>query len=133
MDMAPQTGVGSGFILRQEGFIVTNYHVVANARKLEVTLFDKSSYPARVVGLDPDSDLAVLKIEPKEVKLHALKFALTDKPAVGQKVLAIGNPFGLGGSLAVGVVSSLERDIRTPSGRIKVTCKYPLLTFPSSS
>lgn len=115
MDMVPQTGVGSGFILRSEGFIVTNYHVVANARKLEVTLFDKSSFPAKVVGLDPDSDLAVLKIDPKEAKLHALKFALTDKPAVGQKVLAIGNPFGLGGSLAVGVVSSLERDIRTPS------------------
>jgi S1-C subfamily serine protease len=115
MDMAPQTGVGSGFILRPEGFIVTNYHVVANARKLEVTLFDKSSFPAQVVGLDPDSDLAILKIDPKNQKLHSLKFALTEKPAVGQKVLAIGNPFGLGGSLAVGVISSLERDIRTPS------------------
>ncbi len=118
MEVAPQTGLGSGFIIRPEGLIVTNFHVVANARKLEVTLFDKSSFPAQVVGIDPDSDLAVLKIDPKEVKLHSLKFALADKPAVGQKVLAIGNPFGLGGSLSVGVISSLERDIRTPSERL---------------
>lgn len=118
MEAVPQTGLGSGFIFRPEGLIVTNFHVVANARKLEVTLFDKTSFPAQVVGIDPDSDLAVLKIDPKEVKLHSLKFALTDKPAVGQKVLAIGNPFGLGGSLSVGVISSLERDIRTPSERL---------------
>jgi S1-C subfamily serine protease len=115
MDIIPQTGVGSGFVYRTDGYIVTNFHVVANARKLEVTLFDKTSFPAQVTGLDPDSDLAVLKIDPKATKLHVLKFALEDKPAVGQKVLAIGNPFGLGGSLSVGVISSLERDIRTPS------------------
>ncbi len=115
MDIIPQTGLGSGFILRADGYIVTNFHVLANARKLEVTLFDKTSFPAKVVGMDADSDLALLKIDPKAYKLHGLKFALTDKPAVGQKVLAIGNPFGLGGSLSVGVISSLERDIRTPS------------------
>ncbi len=115
MDVVPQTGLGSGFIFKPEGFIVTNFHVVANARKLEVTLFDKSTYAAKVVGIDPDSDLAVLKIDPKAVKLHTLKFALSEKPAVGQKVLAIGNPFGLGGTLTVGVISSLERDIRTPT------------------
>ena len=117
-EIVPQKGVGSGAIIRSDGYIVTNDHVVGNAQNVEVTLSDKSQFPARVVGTDPDSDLAVLKIDPKGKKLTALDFAGAENLAVGQKVLAIGNPFGLGGSLTVGVISSLGRDIRTQNERL---------------
>ena len=117
-EIIPQKGVGSGAVIRPDGYIVTNDHVVGNAQNVEVTLSDKSQYPARVVGTDPDSDLAILKIDPKGRKLTSLDFAGTDVLAVGQKVLAIGNPFGLGGSLSVGVISSLGRDIRTQTDRL---------------
>lgn len=117
-EIVPQKGVGSGAIIRPDGYIVTNDHVVGNAQNVEVTLSDKSQFPARVVGTDPDSDLAVLKIEPKGRKLYPLEYANADALAVGQKVLAIGNPFGLGGSLTVGVISSLGRDIRTQTDRL---------------
>ena len=117
-EVVPQKGVGSGAIIRADGYIVTNDHVVGNAQNVEVTLSDKSQFPARVVGTDPDSDLAVLKIDPKGKKLTALEFATAENLAVGQKVLAIGNPFGLGGSLTVGVISSLGRDIRTQTDRL---------------
>ncbi len=117
-EIVPQKGVGSGAIIRPDGYIVTNDHVVGNAQNVEVTLADKSQFPARVVGTDPDSDLAVLKIDLKGKKLTALEYAGTETLAVGQKVLAIGNPFGLGGSLTVGVISSLGRDIRTQTDRL---------------
>jgi len=117
-DIVPQKGVGSGAVISPEGYIVTNDHVVGNAQNVEVTLSDKTQFPAKVVGTDPDSDLAVLKIDPKGKKLTALEFAASDILAVGQKVLAIGNPFGLGGSLTVGVISSLGRDIRTQTDRL---------------
>lgn len=117
-EIVPQKGVGSGAIIRSDGYIVTNDHVVGNAQNVEVTLADKSQFPAKVVGSDPDSDLAVLKIDPKGKKLVALEYANADSLAVGQKVLAIGNPFGLGGSLTVGVISSLGRDIRTQTDRL---------------
>jgi putative serine protease PepD len=117
-EIVPQKGVGSGAIIRPDGYIVTNDHVVGNAQNVEVILSDKSQFPARVVGTDPDSDLAVLKIDPKGKKLTALDYAVSDTLAVGQKVLAIGNPFGLGGSLTVGVISSLGRDIRTQTDRL---------------
>lgn len=117
-DVVPQKGMGSGAIIRAEGYILTNDHVVGDAEDVEVTLSDKSTFPARVVGTDPDSDIAILRISPKGKKLTALEFGSPDALAVGQKVLAIGNPFGLGGSLSVGVISSLGRDIRTPSDRL---------------
>lgn len=117
-EVVPQKGVGSGAIIRSDGYIVTNDHVVGNAQNVEVTLADKSQFPAKVVGTDPDSDLAVLKIDPKGKKLTSLDYAGTESLAVGQKVLAIGNPFGLGGSLTVGVISSLGRDIRTQTDRL---------------
>ncbi len=108
----PQKGLGSGAIIRSDGYILTNEHVIGQSSDVEVTLSDKSQYPAKVIGHDPDSDLAIIKIDPKGKKLTALEFANWDSLAVGQKVLAIGNPFGLGGSLSVGIVSSLGRDIR---------------------
>lgn len=116
-DIVPQKGQGSGVIYKPEGIVVTNDHVVGNAQKVEVTLSDKKSYPARVIGTDPDTDLAVLKIESKE-KLPSLDWGASGDLKVGQKVLAIGNPFGLGGSLSVGVISSLGRDIRGTNDRL---------------
>lgn len=115
--VVPERGVGSGAIFRPDGFIVTNDHVLGSAQKISVTLFDKSEHAARIVGRDPDTDLAVLKIDPKNRKLPTLTFADPDDVAVGQKVLAIGNPFGLGGSLTTGIVSSLGRDIQAETGR----------------
>lgn len=111
-DLVPQKGLGSGVIIKPEGYVLTNEHVIGKAVEVEVTLYDKTQYSAKVVGRDPDSDLAVLKIEPKDKKLTSVEFGQPEVLAVGQKTLAIGNPFGLGGSLTVGVISSLGRDIR---------------------
>jgi S1-C subfamily serine protease len=107
-DLMPQKGLGSGAIIKPEGYILTNEHVIGRATDVEVTLQDKSQYPAKVVGRDPDSDLAILKIDTKGKKLAAIDFGTWEALAVGQKVLAIGNPFGLGGSLSVGIYSYSE-------------------------
>lgn len=115
-EVYPQKGVGSGAIIRSDGYIVTNDHVVGGANKVEVTLHDKGIFSAELIGTDPDSDLAVIRIRPGEKKLSSLEYA-TIPLSVGQKVLAIGNPFGLGGSLSVGIVSSLGRDIRGTNNR----------------
>ncbi len=111
-DVVPQQGMGSGAIISPEGHILTNHHVIGEAQNVEVTLWDKSVYPAKVVGLDPDSDIAVIKIAPQKGKFTAVEYGVGSELMVGQKVLAIGNPFGLGGSLSVGVISQLGRDIR---------------------
>ncbi len=117
-DVVPQKGLGSGAIIRPDGYIVTNHHVIGNAVGVEVTLHDKTRYQAKVVGADPDSDLAVLKIEPGSKKLTSIEIGSPESLAVGQKAIAIGNPFGLGGSLTVGVISSLGRDIRGTTERL---------------
>ncbi len=111
----PEKGVGSGAIIRKDGYVVTNDHVLGRAQKVSVTLHDKSEYPAKIVGRDPDTDIAVLKIDALGKSLTPLSFSQTAL-AVGQKVLAIGNPFGLGGSLSVGIISSLGRDIKAQTG-----------------
>lgn len=115
-EVYPQKGVGSGAIVRADGYIVTNDHVVGGANQIEVTLHDKSTFSAELIGTDPDSDLAVLRIRPGEKRLSALEYSGATL-SVGQKVMAIGNPFGLGGSLSVGIVSSLGRDIRGTNNR----------------
>lgn len=117
-EVVPSQGMGSGAVIRNDGYIVTNDHVVGEAQKVEVTFSDRSSLAAKIVGTDPDSDIAVLKVEAKDKKFQAAEWGNPDALAVGQKVLAIGNPFGLGGSLSVGIVSSLGRDIRSPTGRL---------------
>ena len=117
-DVIPQKGMGSGAVVRPDGYIVTNHHVVGNAVEVEITFNDKSRYPAKVVGTDPDSDLAVIKIDPAGKRLTVLEYGNPDALAVGQKSLAIGNPFGLGGSLTVGIISSLGRDIRATTERL---------------
>jgi len=110
-------GSGSGFIWDTKGHVVTNYHVIANANSLTVTLSDGSSFPAEVVGVEPSKDVAVVRIKAPASRLKAVNIGSSDKLIVGQKVLAIGNPFGLDQTLTVGVVSALGRQIRSPSNR----------------
>jgi S1-C subfamily serine protease len=110
----PQEGAGSGFIIDKEGYILTNYHVVANAQRLEVTLANKKKYQARLVGVDPAHDLAVIQI--KAPDLQPVVLGDSHGLQVGQKVFAIGNPFGIfAGTMTRGIVSSL-RSVQTPDG-----------------
>lgn len=106
-------GAGSGSIVDYDGHVVTNYHVIQDAEQLEVTLLDKSTYRAEVQGVDELNDLAVLRIRAPTNKLRPIKIGNSDALQVGQKVLAIGNPFKLQGTLTVGVVSALNRTIKT--------------------
>ena len=91
----PREGAGSGSIIDASGHILTNHHVIRDSTKLEVTLSDESKWPARFVGADPDNDLAVIKIDAPEKNLTVIPMGNSSRPKVGQKVLAIGNPFGL--------------------------------------
>jgi S1-C subfamily serine protease len=111
--LVPQEGQGSGFIIDKKGYILTNYHVVENARALEVTLHNRKKYHAEIVGTDPSHDLAVIQIKAPDLVPATLgdsKFI-----DVGQKVYAIGNPFGLSGTLTTGIVSSI-RPVQEPNG-----------------
>jgi len=116
LQVYPERGQGSGFIVNEEGMIITNRHVVSGrAPEIQVTLADrKSQYKARILGVDDNNDLALLKITPKG-KLPHLKLGDSDVLVVGQKVIAIGNPFGLDGTLTTGVVSAVGRTIRGES------------------
>lgn len=115
--MSVPAGSGTGFVWSEDGYIVTNYHVVAGANKVMITLQDQSSWPAKVVGLAPERDLAVLKITAPNEKLSALTLGDSSLLTVGRKVLAIGNPFGLDATLTTGVVSALGREIESPNQR----------------
>ena len=105
-------GAGSGFIVNPDGQILTNYHVVRGTAQLTVTLSDKKAYKAQILARDRRDDLALIKIDAGR-KLPALRLGDSDNLAVGQKVLAIGNPFGFGGTLTTGILSSLDRSIKT--------------------
>jgi S1-C subfamily serine protease len=111
--MVPQEGQGSGFVIDKDGHILTNYHVIADARQVEVTLHNRKKYKATVVGTDPPHDLAVIQIKAPEL----IPAVLGDSRnlQVGQKVYAIGNPFGLAGTMTRGIVSSI-RPVREPNG-----------------
>lgn len=110
-------GAGSGFVWDEKGHIITNFHVIYMADKIDVVFSDQESFPAKVVGISPDHDLAVLKIDaPKEV-LKPIVTGQSENLKVGQKVLSIGNPFGLDHSLTTGVVSALGRSIESMTGR----------------
>ncbi|MEX5214996.1 MAG: trypsin-like peptidase domain-containing protein [Nitrospiraceae bacterium] len=110
-------GAGSGFIWNKEGHLVTNFHVVYGADAIDVTLADRTTYRARIVGLDPDHDLAVLQIQAPADRLLPLPIGGSQELKVGQTVLAIGNPFGLDHTLTTGVVSALGRTIRSLTER----------------
>jgi len=114
----PTQGSGSGSIMDTKGHILTNHHVVANAQKLEVTLADGSKWPAKLIGSDPDNDLAVIKIDAPREKLKVIPMGDSKNLRIGQKVLAIGNPFGLERTLTTGVISSLGRTIRSDTGTL---------------
>lgn len=115
----PQEGSGSGSILDQQGNILTNYHVIQGAQKLSVSMGGKKDYPAVVVGGDPDTDLAVIRLTEKPAgPLTVVPMGDSDRLEVGQKVLAIGNPFGLDRTLTTGVISGLQRPIRARNNRL---------------
>jgi S1-C subfamily serine protease len=111
-------GTGSGFVYDDDGHIVTNFHVLAGGDKWVVTLADKSQWEASVVGAEPDRDIAVLKIEAEAERLKPIVLGSSSGLQVGQRVLAIGNPYGLDQTLTVGVVSALDREIESVTGRI---------------
>ncbi len=114
----PLEGMGSGAIIDPEGYVVTNNHVIANSKEIEATLADGSIFPAKLVGALPALDLALLKIEASDSNLAALEFGDSRALNVGDKVLAIGNPFGLDRTLTVGVVSSLGRSLRVSERQV---------------
>jgi putative serine protease PepD len=115
MEIIPREGQGSGFVIDRKGYILTNNHVVAKAQKITVTLVNGKKLPASLVGRDPVSDLAVIKIPAASVDAVAV-LGDSDQVRVGQKAIAIGNPFGLSHSLTTGIVSALNREIRTQDG-----------------
>ena len=110
-----QQGTGSGFVWDEKGHIVTNYHVIQNAEKIDITLKDGKVARAKLIGSEPRKDLAVLKIDAKFIKGDGFsnKVAKSAELRVGQKTLAIGNPFGLDHTLTIGVVSALNRSLET--------------------
>jgi S1-C subfamily serine protease len=113
MDPVPVEGAGSGFVIDEKGYILTNFHVVGDAQSIEVVLGDQSRYPARFIGADQRNDVALVKIDPKGKRLPALRLGDSAALQVGQKVLAIGNPFGFQSTLTTGVISALGRTVQT--------------------
>src|SRR5712671_6008173 len=113
MDPVPVEGAGSGFVIDDKGYILTNFHVVQEAQSIEVVLGDQSRYPAKFIGADQRNDVALVKIEPKGKHLVALPLGDSAGLQVGQKVLAIGNPFGFQSTLTTGVVSAIGRTVQT--------------------
>jgi S1-C subfamily serine protease len=111
--LVPQEGQGSGFVIDKEGHILTNYHVIADARQVEVTMHNRKKFKATVVGTDPSHDLAVIQIKATDLVPSVLGDSRNLQ--VGQKVYAIGNPFGLAGTMTRGIVSSI-RPVREPNG-----------------
>jgi len=111
-------GSGSGSVIDEQGHVLTNHHVIEGADSVTVSFGGEKAYPARIVGRDPDTDLAVLQVQaPREV-LRVVPLGDSDRLTVGQKVLAIGNPFGLDRTLTTGVISGLQRPIQARNGRV---------------
>jgi putative serine protease PepD len=113
MDPVPIEGAGSGFVIDSRGYILTNFHVVQEAQSIEVVLGDQSKYAAKFIGADQRNDVALIKIDPKGKKLVFLPLGDSSTLQVGQKVLAIGNPFGFQSTLTTGIVSALGRTVQT--------------------
>ena len=128
-------GEGSGSIIDKSGHVLTNFHVVDRARQIQVTLFDGTSYSARLVGTDPPSDIAVVKIDAPAELLFPVTFGSSAGLLVGQNVYAIGNPFGLDRTLTTGVISSLNRTLprRTRGGVMKSIIQIDAAINPGSS
>ncbi len=112
------TGTGSGFVIDNRGHILTNEHVIHEAESVRVTLFDGSTHEARLAGSDPSTDVAILKIDAPSDKLNPVDLGDSSNLQVGQKVLAIGNPFGLERTLTTGIISARDRSLKTQNGRM---------------
>src|SRR5438067_12815214 len=110
-----QRALGSGFVIDKAGHIVTNYHVVRGANTIQVSFSNNERFRARLVGVDPSTDIAVLKVDVKARALKALPLGDSDSVRVGDEVIAIGNPFGLDRSVTAGIVSAVERRIEAPN------------------
>jgi S1-C subfamily serine protease len=118
-NIVPQEGIGSGTIISEDGYIITNEHVVGNNNVVRVTLHDGSSYAAKLVGKDSSNALAVLKIDaPKSKKFQYVPIGDSSELAVGRRVLAIGNPFGYDQTMTQGMISSLGRTLTTRNNRM---------------
>ena len=126
----PQQGAGSGFVIDRQGHILTNFHVIENARRLEVTTSDKKKYKAQVVGTDPAHDLAVIQIP--GAAAPSAEIGDSKNLVVGQKVFAIGNPFGLNGTMTRGIISSI-RSVRGPRGFIDEAIQTDAAINPGNS
>lgn len=114
----PEEGAGSGFVLDDEGHILTNYHVIEGARQIEVTFTDDTTVPAQLIGGDPRNDIAVLKVEVPHDLLVPVELGNSHNLQVGQRAIAIGNPFGqFGGTLTTGVISALDRTLQSADNR----------------
>ena len=111
----PQQGAGSGTIIGKDGYVLTNFHVVEGANRIQVTLSDGSKYPARIIGLAPENDLAIIKIEADRT-FKPLPLGDSGHLLVGQRVYAIGNPFGLNSTLTTGIISAVGRPLTTEAG-----------------
>ena len=116
-DEATTGGSGSGFVIDREGHILTNYHVIEGADSVQVTLADGSSHEARIVGADASNDVAVIQVDVPADQLVVVNLGDSSNLVVGQKVLALGNPFGLERTLTTGIISSLDRSIKAKNGR----------------
>jgi S1-C subfamily serine protease len=118
LEPIPRAGTGSGSIIDQKGHVLTNYHVVKDARELNVTLADGMNFRGKIVGIDPENDLAIIKFNPGGLMLSTVLFGSSSGIRVGQKVLAIGNPFALERTLTTGIVSGVGRPVRIDSGLV---------------
>jgi S1-C subfamily serine protease len=112
----PRVSLGSGFVIDKDGYIVTNYHVIESARQIEVNFSGDDRVRATIVGVDPSTDLALLKINAQARALTPLPLGDSDAVRVGDAVVAIGNPFGLERTVTAGIVSALQREITAPNG-----------------
>ncbi len=126
-------GSGSGSVIDKQGHILTNYHVIKNADQLVVTVNNKQFQAELITGIDPENDLAVIKINAPSNLLHPISISESPNLVVGQKVLAIGNPFGLDKTLTTGIISSLGRTIPIPSGMIENIIQTDAAINPGNS
>jgi S1-C subfamily serine protease len=111
-----EQALGSGFVIDKDGHIVTNYHVVEGANSIEVSFSNKDTLSAKIVGVDPTTDLAVLKVDASALALTPISLGNSDNVQVGDAVVAIGNPFGLERTVTAGIVSALQRNVTAPNG-----------------
>lgn len=120
LDVSKTSGIGSGFFISYDGYICTNHHVIEGAKTITVTDSEGTNYTAELVGVDSENDIAVIKVTPQDSSkvFNYLEFEDSDNLVVGQKVLAIGNPFGYDRSMVTGIISGLSRPIRNEQGQI---------------